>query len=231
MRRALRRCRHRPSQPAPSKVIGHRAQRLRSASRRRGWHRPSPAWQRRLCRFGEDDQAPGQRRRRAHLQLHGNLDWRRCRRNQRKRQNRNDRPHPRPLRRKLASGCAAELLDQASEFHVSRCSGIDRKRSIFHLQESRFRLRRQPDRGRSSAGRASQWHCEGQGFDPPRLHQSSRNQRLRLSSQARPPALRRGCGCRCRSNSVPRFRAASSVAVVRERPRFAGQARPARCSR
>jgi cytochrome c5 len=25
-------------------------------------------------------------------------------------------------------------------------------------------------RGRSSAGRASQWHCEGQGFDPPRLH-------------------------------------------------------------
>src|SRR5881275_2940204 len=25
--------------------------------------------------------------------------------------------------------------------------------------------------GRSSAGRASQWHCEGQGFDPPRLHQ------------------------------------------------------------
>ena len=24
--------------------------------------------------------------------------------------------------------------------------------------------------GRSSAGRASQWHCEGQGFDPPRLH-------------------------------------------------------------
>src|SRR3982751_7064244 len=27
--------------------------------------------------------------------------------------------------------------------------------------------------GRSSAGRASQWHCEGQGFDPPRLHQRS----------------------------------------------------------
>ena len=26
--------------------------------------------------------------------------------------------------------------------------------------------------GRSSAGRASQWHCEGQGFDPPRLHHS-----------------------------------------------------------
>src|SRR5687768_12363422 len=28
-------------------------------------------------------------------------------------------------------------------------------------------------RGRSSAGRASQWHCEGQGFDPPRLHHPS----------------------------------------------------------
>src|SRR6185503_8643955 len=27
--------------------------------------------------------------------------------------------------------------------------------------------------GRSSAGRASQWHCEGQGFDPPRLHHSA----------------------------------------------------------
>ena len=26
-------------------------------------------------------------------------------------------------------------------------------------------------RGRSSAGRALQWHCRGQGFDPPRLHQ------------------------------------------------------------
>src|SRR3546814_17950267 len=27
-------------------------------------------------------------------------------------------------------------------------------------------------RGRSSAWRALQWHCIGQGFDPPRLHQS-----------------------------------------------------------
>ena len=27
--------------------------------------------------------------------------------------------------------------------------------------------------GRSSAGRALQWHCRGQGFDPPRLHHSS----------------------------------------------------------
>src|SRR3546814_14569012 len=26
-------------------------------------------------------------------------------------------------------------------------------------------------RGRSPAGRALQWHCRGQGFDPPRLHQ------------------------------------------------------------
>ena len=26
-------------------------------------------------------------------------------------------------------------------------------------------------RGLSSAGRALQWHCRGQGFDPPRLHQ------------------------------------------------------------
>src|SRR5213080_911674 len=37
--------------------------------------------------------------------------------------------------------------------------------------------------GRSSAGRASQWHCEGQGFDPPRLHHS----RIDASERAHPP--------------------------------------------
>lgn len=29
-----------------------------------------------------------------------------------------------------------------------------------------------PGRGRSSIGRAPQWHCGGQGFDSPRLHQA-----------------------------------------------------------
>src|SRR3546814_21010589 len=29
-------------------------------------------------------------------------------------------------------------------------------------------------RGRSSAGRALHWQCRGQGFDPPRLHHSSK---------------------------------------------------------
>ena len=49
------------------------------------------------------------------------------------------------------------------------------------LHERRFRLkgasgthrsllRGKTGRGRSSAGRALQWHCRGQGFDPPRLH-------------------------------------------------------------
>ena len=41
--------------------------------------------------------------------------------------------------------------------------------------------RREKVRGRSSAGRALQWHCRGQGFDPPRLHQPSL--KLRLASQ------------------------------------------------
>ena len=44
---------------------------------------------------------------------------------------------------------------------------------IPRLQARKHRLRRVKDRGRSSAGRASQWHCEGQGFDPPRLHHPS----------------------------------------------------------
>ena len=48
--------------------------------------------------------------------------------------------------------------------------------------------------GRSSAGRASRWHCEGQGFDPPRLHQNgerstdltSRRRRNKVSVKAAP---------------------------------------------
>ena len=52
-----------------------------------------------------------------------------------------------------------------------------------------FRLKARA-RGRSSAGRASQWHCEGQGFDPPRLHQPSLLQ-LRLASQPRMTEQRR----------------------------------------
>src|SRR5690606_38364634 len=35
------------------------------------------------------------------------------------------------------------------------------------------RARTGMERGRSSAGRALQWHCRGQGFDPPRLHHSN----------------------------------------------------------
>src|SRR5687767_12954591 len=50
-------------------------------------------------------------------------------------------------------------------------------------------------RGRSSAGRAPQWHCGGQGFDPPRLHQPSllrsfgwqASPKLRSSSEGCPP--------------------------------------------
>ena len=49
------------------------------------------------------------------------------------------------------------------------------------------RARREKVRGRSSAGRALQWHCRGQGFDPPRLHQPPPFG-LRLASQ---PGARR----------------------------------------
>ena len=36
------------------------------------------------------------------------------------------------------------------------------RNSQFHIRNCAW--------GRSSAGRALQWHCRGQGFDPPRLH-------------------------------------------------------------
>ena len=40
------------------------------------------------------------------------------------------------------------------------------------LTTDRSRLAAPQDRGLSSAGRALAWHARGQGFDPPRLHQS-----------------------------------------------------------
>ncbi len=40
-------------------------------------------------------------------------------------------------------------------------------------------------RGRSSIGRAPQWHCGGQGFDSPRLHQWGRRG-LRLCESRNP---------------------------------------------
>ena len=50
----------------------------------------------------------------------------------------------------------------------------ERRAEIFPLfQRGTVRLRAKGKWGRSSAGRASQWHCEGQGFDPPRLHHPS----------------------------------------------------------
>src|SRR5438128_8356415 len=52
----------------------------------------------------------------------------------------------------------------------------------FDNSRRQFRLPVLVGWGRSSVGRAPQWHCGGQGFESPRLHQSSIRMKPRISA-------------------------------------------------
>jgi hypothetical protein len=119
---------------------------------------------------------------RTHVSGYDNLDW------ARRQVQRAELPahEPGTVKRELPNPCSS-LLRTDGTTKSSRLVRLRLKSArIRHcdrpLQRVRLKLRiassspvvdTRIDRGRSSAGRASRSQCEGQGFDPPRLHQSS----------------------------------------------------------
>ena len=93
-------------------------------------------------------------------------------------------PKPAPTRKSIWKP-ATTISASRPPAKTTKARSLRRAGGQFPLfQRGKVRLRRARTWGRSSAGRASQWHCEGQGFDPPRLHHPHQSRALIGSVQA-----------------------------------------------